>query len=113
MSPGTIGVRLLEATCCRYAAKHDGQSGPMFLNQSAPVGLELGEGLDDQHMLAVYGRAYSSQCIKPRLGVAGDDDNAEYFVEDSAHRFFVKGGWTFGFVKVVAEKDYGWSVEGE
>jgi hypothetical protein len=85
----------------------------MFLNQSGPVGLVLGEGLDDQHMLAVYGRAYCNQCIKPRLGVAGDDDYARYFVEDGVQRFFVKGGRTFGFVKVVAEKDYGWSVEGE
>ena len=113
MTPGIIGVSLLEATCCRYAAKHDGQSGPMFLNQSAPIGLVLGEGLDDQHMFAEYGRARSGQCIKARLGVAGDDDNARYLVEDSAHHFFMKGGRTFGFLKVVAEKDYGWFVEGE
>ena len=83
------------------------------MNQSAPVGLVLGAGLDDQHMLTIQGRAYSSQCIKARLGVAGDDDNAGYFAEDSAHGFVVKGGWTFGFLKVVAEKDYGWFVEGE
>src|SRR5208282_3398558 len=113
MAPGTIGVRLLEATCCRYAAKRDGQSGPMFLDQSAPVGLVLGEGFDDQHMFAEYGCAHSGQCIKARLGVTGDDDNARYVVDDSAQRFFVKGGRAFGFVKVVAEKDYGWFVEGE
>jgi hypothetical protein len=57
MSPGEIGVYLLEAACCRYAAKNDGQSGPLFLNQSAPVGLVLGEGFDDQNMFAVCGRA--------------------------------------------------------
>jgi len=85
----------------------------VFLNQSAPVGLVLGKGLDDHHMLAVYGRAYSGQSIKPRLGVAGDDDNARYFVEDGAQSFFVKSGWAFGFVKVVADKDYGWPVEGK
>jgi len=36
----------------------------MFLNQSAPIGLVLGEGLDDQHMFAEYGRARSGECIK-------------------------------------------------
>ncbi len=113
MTPWTIGVSLLEATCCRYTAKHDGQTGPTFLNQSAPIGLVLGEGLDDQHMFAVYGRARSGECIKARLCVTGDDDNPRYTVEDGAQRFFVKSGRTFAFVKVIAEKDYVWSVEVE
>ncbi len=113
MSPGEIGARLLEAVCCRYAAKYNGQSGPIFLNQSAPVGLVLREGCDDQHMFAEYGRARGRECIKARLGVVGDDDNPRYTVEDGAQRFFGKGGRSFGFVKVIAEKDYGWSVEAE
>jgi len=36
-----------------------------------------GEGLDDQHMFAEYGRARSGECIKARLCVTGDDDNRD------------------------------------
>jgi len=73
----------------------------------------LREGFDDQHMFAEYGRARGGECIKARLSVVGDDDNPRYTIEDGAQRFFVKGGRSFRFVKVIAEKDYGWSVEAE
>ena len=76
MSPGTIGLRLLDGAGWKYAAKHDGQFGLLFLNQIGPVGFVLGEGFDDQHMFAGYGRAHSGQCIKAWLGVTGDDDGA-------------------------------------